>query len=1130
MRTLHLVVASMLSMLALRSRAETVTWKDVGSDWLTGENWDPPVVPGAADVAVLPAKSPIACQPLLDGAASVRGLEIKNAYNQAWTIGGTGTLTLGTAGVALKGSRLVQQIEANVALAGDQCWFFQSSEQRTGYGFRLKGRLGGRGDLALEERRGDILCNWYFGDDQIARSPSDFELDGSVAVLGAFCEAQFNVGSQPADGDFVFGGTPSAPAVLRIDRGARFRFRAGAEEAGRTVRLLNPVEVGAEGGNLAVNLFGTAPPQVVLRGGVELGGPLGLWRSKDAPAPEYAGTWRLPQDRGARCGILHMTPGYDLPAYSVAAALVDGAGMFANPLLVQSFHQNLTLTAPADANTYAHGTVVDLCGTSYKSETMAAQVVVDAASRLGVGGVVVLPGGKLRLPAASCLGDGQPVDLRSGTAALAVLESGYDGLPALAATARGVVALGGGFSGDLDLSALGDGFCYLGTVSGGTFAGDSLAPAADGVWRLGAGGGSMNELIVSQPVLNGTNRLKVGQASWQGNGNLRLSAANTFAGEIEVGGITHFNRDPQPYGVTHIGSRLGVSSLTSGSAWGDPAGTVRLRNSQLAFVQVAGAAASVRKETLRFEGRSRLHLNFPNHVGTMTFGNLARENRGTLTLYDERSGLAVRERIVLDTPPTEENGVVPAWLVHERGPHFVTHGATAGFADFTGYATDLETAGANDVVNTAAATLTADRACHGLRNTGAISGDYTLSVGAGGILMGEAISSAIDFGDSEGLIYSFTDKQLSGTIAGSNGLTVSGNRFDSRAAHTFAGPLTVNSCAYWARFDEDGAAYSFGDAGNAILLNGGALVRQAGDRILASRTIALGEGGGMIAGTSTVHARITGEGLLTIGNMSSGAGSVTVTIANPGNDYAGGTFLLSTGGDRTDGRLTVTPEGSLGTGDLVVNAGLLATLQGDANLAPGATAQVAMNGRIGFESAAPLIGGLAGGGAVELGTMSSSTTLTVGGEDTSSVFHGRIAERSAAWPGALAKAGNGRFTLYGAHGYTGATTVQAGEFALHGSLAGDLAVNAGGTLLAVIDKGARVRRGHVAGDVTLAGTLAVGGEGGGDVPIGTALTVLTCGGTIRDNLSVRPAGYSVRTAGGALTLIRVPVGTVFLAR
>jgi autotransporter-associated beta strand protein len=239
---------------------------------------------------------------------------------------------------------------------------------------------------------------------------------------------------------------------------------------------------------------------------------------------------------------------------------------------------------------------------------------------------------------------------------------------------------------------------------------------------------------------------------------------------------------------------------------------------------------------------------------------------------------------------------------------------------------------------------------------------------------------------------------------------------------------------------------------------------------------------------------------------------------------------LSTGGDRTDGRLTVTPEGSLGTGDLVVNAGLLATLQGDANLAPGATAQVAMNGRIGFESAAPLIGGLAGGGAVELGTMSSSTTLTVGGEDTSSVFHGRIAERSAAWPGALAKAGNGRFTLYGAHGYTGATTVQAGEFALHGSLAGDLAVNAGGTLLAVIDKGARVRRGHVAGDVTLAGTLAVGGEGGGDVPIGTALTVLTCGGTIRDNLSVRPAGYSVRPADGALTLIRVPVGTVFLAR
>lgn len=868
----------------------------------------------------------------------------------------------------------------------------------------------------------------------------------------------------------------------------------------------------------------------MLPGGVELGGPIGLWRSNVAPAPEYTGTWKLRQDRGARCGILHMQPGYDLPAYTVAAALVDGAGEFANPLLVQSFHRNLTLAAPGDANTYAHGTVVDLCGTPYKAETQTAQVSVDAASRLGTGGIVVLAGGKLHLPAAGCLTAGQAVDLRSGTAALAVLESGYGGIPALTATARGVVALGGSFAGDIDMSALGDGFCHLGTVAGGTFAGDSLAPAADGVWRLGAGGGTMSALTVSTPVLNGTNRLEVGRAAWQGNGNLRLSAANTFTGEIEVAGITYFNRDPQPHGAAYVGSQLGVSSLSSGSAWGDPAGTVRLRNSRLYFVQAAGTAASIRKETLRFEGRSRLHLDFNNHVGTMSFGKLVRENRGTLTVRDERSSFAVRERILLDAPPTEENGIVPAWLVHERGPHFVTHDATAGLADFTGYVTDLETAGANDVVDTAAATLAADRACHGLRNTGAIAGDGTLRVGGGGILMGEEISCAIDFGDNEGLIHSFTAKQLSGTIAGSNGLTVSGDRFDSRAAHTFTGPLTVNGCAFWARFDEEGAAYSFGDAANPIVLNGGALVGYAGNRILASRTITLGAGGGMIAGTSTIHARITGEGLLMIGNISAGAGSVTVTIANPGNDYAGGTFLLSTGGDRTDGRLAVTPEGSLGTGDLLVNADLLATLQGNANLAPGATAQVAMNGRIRFEGAEPVIGGLTGGGTVELGTMSSSTTLTVGGEDVSSTFHGRIVERSAAWPGALTKTGSGRFTLHGAHDCTGATTVQAGEFALHGSLAGDLTVNAGGTLLAVIDKGARVRRGHVAGDVTLEGTLAVGGEGSDDVPIGATLTVLTCGGTIRDNLPARPAGYSVRTTGGALTLIRVPPGTVFITR
>lgn len=1127
MRTSGLLAVFLVAGFALTPNAADVTWRNSGTDWLTAANWDPDGVPGAGDSALLPYVTP-AFQPTLDGAASLLSLEIKNTYNTAWAVGGTGTLSLGAGGLALTGSRNLQRIDANVELTASQTWYFDSRENRN-YSFRLGGRLSGTGDLTLEERRGDALCTWYFGDGT-TRAPGDFAFDGDTTILHRFCEVQLDVGPQAASADFAFGGTPIAPGTLRLEDGARFRFAASAAAPGVSLGIANPVEIGPGGGTVALMASGATPPQLQLSGDVVLGGPLALLRANVTPAPTYTGTWSLPQDRGATAGLLLAEPGFDLPAYTVGAALADSAGAFANPFLVQSFHQSLTLAAPAAANTYAHGTVVDFCGTPYKTETQVARVVVDAASRLGTGGLTVLPGGKISLPAAACLEAGQPVELRGSGVAAAVVEAGYDGLPALTSSSDGVVALGATYSGAIDQSALGNGTCFLGTVAGGTFAGTSLAPCQDGTWRLGAGGGTMATLTIAQPVLVGDADLRVGRSGWHGNGTVLLAGANTFTGDIDVTGITYFNRDPGAYGASLIGSQLGARSLSAGNALGDPAGTVRLHNSRLLFQQAANANASVRKETLQFEGRSRLHLDFNNYVGQMLFGNIERANRGTLTLYDQRSSFAVRERLVVDSPPAEANGIVPGWFVHERGPHFVTHDATVGYRDFAGYATDINAAGANAVVNTGAAVLTADRACHGLRNTGALTGGYTLSVGAGGILMGEAIATAIDFGTNEGLVYAFTTKQLSGAISGNNGLTVSGTRFDSRAAHSFTGPLTVNGGAYWARFDDDGAAYSFGAADNAILLNGGALVRVAGDRILASRTVTLGEGGGMISGEVTVLAKVTGTGMLIIGNGGSSAGGGNVTVGNPDNDYAGGTFLLSAGGDRTSGRLTATSTGKLGTGDLVVNAYLLATLQGNANLDAGATAHAAMAGRIRFEGPTPLVGGLAGGGDIELGTTASATDLRVGGANRSSVFHGRITQRAAAYPGALTKVGDGRFTLYGAHAFGDATAVQVGELALHGSLAGDLSVGADGALVVYVDADGTARRGHVAGDVDVDGTLVLDGPGAETLPVGTTLTVLTCDGTITADLASVPTGYKVGTSDGVLTLTSVPTGTLILVR
>ena len=1109
----HLLTVSLVCVVTALL-ADDITWRNIGENWLDEANWNPEQVPGAADTAILPRSNPINFHPSLNGNTSIYGLNINNNYNQAWIVGGSGKLTLGAGGIFMTGSRTENQINVNLEIAGNQTWYFQSSENRTGYSLRLGGKISGSGNLTFEERRGDAISTWKFGHSDVSKSPADFNLNGSAKLFGTKTEVQFILGPQTTSTDFVFGGTPQTPQTLRLDNGGRFRLMVSAPSDDVEIGFLNPIEIGPDGGFFAVEYDSAT---TMIPGDITLGGPFGIWRSNANPLPQYGGVWTLPQDRAARCGILTMQPGYDLPSHEVAASLVDGAGPFANPLLIQALQSAMTLNGTAENNSYAHGSVVDYCGTPYKAETQVARVV--AATRLGRGGLKVLPGGKIRLESAGALAENAPVKLESSSLAMAVVETGYDGLPNLTADSHGVIALGTQYNTSLDMKTLGDGFCFLGTHSGATFAGDSLAPAADGIWRLGAGGGTVNNaLTISKAVLTGNHSLQVGSDGWQGNGYVTLTAANTFSGDIDVTGLTYFDRDPGP---VVIGSQLGLISLSNGNAWGDPDGTIFLHNSRLYFYQSAGGTPSAHKAKLKFEGRSRINLNFNNYTSTLIFGELERVNRGTLHVYDTRSSLGNLERLKIENPPTETNGIVPAWLVKERGTHFLTLAPDNGYVEFAGYKTDLNAATATDVVNSGAAALTSDRTCFALRNSGVVSGNHTLNIGAGGLLMVAGISCDINFGSHEGLVYAATTAQMSGSIAGSNGLTISGNRFHSVSANTFTGPITVNGSSFFARFDEEDATYSFGDAANPIFLNGGALARQSGDCILASRTITLGAGGGFINGISTIHAKITGTGILMIGN-----GGGLVTITNKDNDYSGGTFLLSATGDRVSGSLLVTENASLGTGDLSVNADLVATLEGNANLSPAATAQVAMQGKLRLQGTSPLIGGLVGGGLVELGTAGSATALTVGGANTSSTFYGRIAEMASAYPGSLTKIGKGRFTLYGEHDFTGATIIESGEFALHGKLAGDLSVGENSTLVAFIDPAARPRPGHVEGDVVLEGVLSLDGPGCDAVPIGTEIKLLTCEGQITNNLLRQPDGYSVTVVDQALVLSHTGSATV----
>jgi hypothetical protein len=98
--------------------AGAVDWQGPGADWLDPTNWLPAVVPTAGDVANFPGTS-TSPSVNLDGQAAARGLTIDN--NAGYTFSGTGTLSLGSLGVALTGPNATT-FSPSILVNGPQTW------------------------------------------------------------------------------------------------------------------------------------------------------------------------------------------------------------------------------------------------------------------------------------------------------------------------------------------------------------------------------------------------------------------------------------------------------------------------------------------------------------------------------------------------------------------------------------------------------------------------------------------------------------------------------------------------------------------------------------------------------------------------------------------------------------------------------------------------------------------------------------------------------------------------------------------------------------------------------------------------------------------------------------------------
>jgi autotransporter-associated beta strand protein len=264
-------------------------------------------------------------------------------------------------------------------------------------------------------------------------------------------------------------------------------------------------------------------------------------------------------------------------------------------------------------------------------------------------------------------------------------------------------------------------------------------------------------------------------------------------------------------------------------------------------------------------------------------------------------------------------------------------------------------------------------------------------------------------------------------------------------------------------------AVSLGDAqGDSGVLQIGSAVRPINQTITGLAVVGSGSASAVVGGYAGANSTLT----------------VTTTAAGTYGGTLGGSGAVQNNlnfGLSGSGQLALTGSNSY-TGTTTVSGGTLAA---------GSTTAFGVNSALTVSTGAAVllggnsltIGSLAGSGILA-NANSAAAQLTVGTDNTSTLFTGLLQDGTGGGPLSLDKTGNGTLTLGGTHTYTGATTVAAGVLQLQGaaSLASSVTVSSGAGF-GVVDT-------STPATANLGSTLAFGAAAGG----ATSLTFNLLGG------------------------------------
>jgi autotransporter-associated beta strand protein len=506
-----------------------------------------------------------------------------------------------------------------------------------------------------------------------------------------------------------------------------------------------------------------------------------------------------------------------------------------------------------------------------------------------------------------------------------------------------------------------------------------------------------------------------------------------------------------------VAQTSGTWSSTTGGTWGDSANW-----SGGAIAGGTGAVANF--STLNISGVQTVTLNSPVTSGTLLFGDTTSPAGGwTLT------GGTLTLATVSGAPTISVTGLGNATVFGNQA---------ATISSVIAGSSGLNKSGTSALVLSGVNTYSGNTTVNGgflvLNNASALGNSSSVTVSSGALAIGSGITigsgkslsnnssgnasyggltaisggtgtwaGSVTFGSSARFGYDNNSVLvMSGSIGGSNTLLISGNdtaqnrtSVDTRYAVVISGTtngytgttavargvlkigadnalptsttLDIRSTALSAA--QDAAAFDLNGFNQTVaVLNSSAITASSGSVGNASAFLT---NSSATTKTFTVNQATTGTfyGIIT-GNLAFTKGGVgNLTLAPT---------LVTTASTSTTGTSTF-------SGDTFVSAGTL-TL-GNANALFGSTFDTASTGTLSLGTlSAATFGGLKNSGTFTLTNSGSAFTLSVGGNNVSSSFAGRLTGL-----GGLTKVGSGTLTLTGATSdYAGATTLAAGVLAL----------------------------------------------------------------------------------------------------